>query len=177
MREVPYDRAAAVEYARKWAFSRNPLFTDFAGIGGDCTSFVSQCLLAGCCAMNFTPVFGWYYIDSVRRTPSWTGVEYFYNFLTTNTGAGPFASVVSPREVLPGDVVQLAKGGDWYHTLLVSSVENGQIRVAAHTIDAFDRPLSTYEYGQDRFLSIRGARREGEGGCFPLLLSGTALLL
>ncbi|MDY5941269.1 MAG: amidase domain-containing protein [Eubacteriales bacterium] len=177
MREIPYDRTAAVEYARRWAFDRNPLFSDFGGIGGDCTSFVSQCLFAGCCAMNFTPVYGWYFIDSARRTASWTGVEFLYNFLTGNTGAGPFAAVVSASEVLPGDVVQLAKDDNWYHTLLVTSVTDGEILVAAHTIDAFDRPLSTYEYELDRFLSIRGARREGNGGCFADLLSGKTLIL
>ena len=33
--EKPYDRERAVEYARRWALSRNPLFIDFTGIGGD----------------------------------------------------------------------------------------------------------------------------------------------
>ncbi len=51
---VPYDRRRAVEYARRWALSRNPLFVNFAGQGGDCTSFVSQCILAGCGIMNGT---------------------------------------------------------------------------------------------------------------------------
>ena len=29
MRERPYDRAAAVAYARKWAFDRNPAYYNF----------------------------------------------------------------------------------------------------------------------------------------------------
>ena len=62
-----YNRARAVAYAKKWALSRNPLFVNFAGRGGDCTSFVSQCLYAGTCQMNFTPDFGWYYIDQNNR--------------------------------------------------------------------------------------------------------------
>ena len=36
----PYNRERAVEYARRWALSRNPLFENFSGIGGDCTNFV-----------------------------------------------------------------------------------------------------------------------------------------
>ena len=40
----PYNRARAVEYAQRWALSRNPLFYDFTGGGGNCTNFVSQCL-------------------------------------------------------------------------------------------------------------------------------------
>ena len=44
MREKGYNRQSAVEYARRWALGRNPAYYDFEGIGGDCTSFVSQCL-------------------------------------------------------------------------------------------------------------------------------------
>ena len=58
--DAAYLRGRAVAYAERWALSRNPLFYDFAGVGGDCTNFVSQCILAGCCTMNFTPTYGWY---------------------------------------------------------------------------------------------------------------------
>ena len=58
-----YNRERARAYAERWAFDRNPLFADYTGIGGNCTNFVSQCVYAGSCRMNFTPVFGWYYID------------------------------------------------------------------------------------------------------------------
>ena len=40
---LPYNRRAAVAYAHKWAYSRNPAFYDFSEIGGDCTNFASQC--------------------------------------------------------------------------------------------------------------------------------------
>ena len=73
----PYDRGHANAYARRWALSRNPLFPNYTGIGGDCTNFVSQCVYAGCCVMNYTPTFGWYYLSQTDRAPAWTGVEYF----------------------------------------------------------------------------------------------------
>ena len=41
MREIPYNRTAAVNYARKWALGRNPAYYDFEEIGGDCTNFAS----------------------------------------------------------------------------------------------------------------------------------------
>ncbi|HIS96851.1 MAG TPA: amidase domain-containing protein, partial [Candidatus Scatomorpha pullistercoris] len=82
LKELGYDRQRAVAYARRWAYSRNPLFYNFTGIGGDCTNFISQCLLAGCCVMNCTPTFGWYYRNASDRAPAWTGVQYLYNFLT-----------------------------------------------------------------------------------------------
>ena len=79
----PYIRENAVAYARKFAFSQNSNFASFAGIGGNCTNFVSQCIYAGSCQMNYKPTFGWYFISLDDRSPSWTGVEYFYNFIIT----------------------------------------------------------------------------------------------
>ena len=73
---LPYNRRAAVSYAHKWAYSRNPAFYDFSEIGGDCTNFASQCLYAGTGIMNFTPEYGWYYIDATDRAPAWTGGFY-----------------------------------------------------------------------------------------------------
>ena len=43
---------------RRWALLRNPAYLDFHGLGGDCTTFVSQCLYAGAGVMNRTPVYG-----------------------------------------------------------------------------------------------------------------------
>ncbi len=36
--EVPYNRIAVAEYAKKWALSRNPQYMDFESMGGDCTN-------------------------------------------------------------------------------------------------------------------------------------------
>ena len=84
LKEREYDRRRAREYARRWAYGRNPLFYNFTGIGGDCTNFISQCILAGCCTMNCRETFGWYYNSSYARTPSWTGVQYLYCLLYTS---------------------------------------------------------------------------------------------
>ena len=78
---LPYDRISAVRYAHIWAYGRNPAFYDYEKIGGDCTNFASQCALAASCVMNYTPNIGWYYPNDGDRSPSWTGVEYFYNFM------------------------------------------------------------------------------------------------
>lgn len=177
----PYDRARAAEYARTWSGDRNPLFFNYAGFGGDCTNFVSQAVFAGSCQMNFTPVFGWYYLSSDSRTASWTGVEFFYNFMTENTGVGPFATEVGPENVEVGDVAQLRNAdGTYYHTLLVTGVDPRRgILVTAHTNDALDRPLSRYNYADVRFLHIEGVRQEvdlPEDVCYEDLLSGTAIV-
>ena len=91
MREREYWRADAAAYAKAWAFGRNPAYLDFEQLGGDCTNFASQCLYAGSGIMNYTPTFGWYYASASNRTPSWTGVQYLYDFLTRGKGPGPHA--------------------------------------------------------------------------------------
>ncbi len=177
---IPYDRAKAVEYARRWALSRNPLFEDYTGIGGDCTNFVSQAVFAGTCVQNYTRDLGWYYISPSDRAPAWTSVEYFYDFMTgvpafisENGGKGPFGSPIPLQMVQPGDVIQLAdEAGDFYHTLIVSKVEDGEIYVCAHSDDALDRPLSSYNNASERALTITGARTTPIYPCFEELMRG-----
>ena len=179
-----YDRMRAVEYARRYAFSRNPLFYNFTGIGGDCTNFVSQALLAGSCVMNYTPEFGWYYRGSSDRAPAWTGVEFFWEYMTrvprfvqAGGNTGPFGREASAAELQVGDVIQLANSeGDFYHTLLVTGFSGDTPLVAAHSIDTLDRPLSDYNYTTLRYLHIIGVRVPVTlPDCFEDLISGTAL--
>ena len=158
MQKRSYNRDAAVSYARKWAYSRNSAYYDFEKIGGDCTNFASQCIYAGSKIMNYTPVTGWYYRSASDRSASWTGVEYLFKFLTNNKSVGPYARSVSRNEVLPGDIVQLGTyRGGFYHSPVIVAVEP-TILVAAHTYDALDRPLDSYEYEIVRFLHIDGVR-------------------
>ena len=72
MKKIEYDRNKAIAYAQKWAFSRNPKYYNFDGVGGDCTSFVSQCIYAGSKTMNYTRDIGWYYINGNNKSPSWS---------------------------------------------------------------------------------------------------------
>lgn len=180
---LPYLRERAVEYALRWALSRNPLFPDFTGQGGDCTNFVSQCILAGSCVMNDTLDFGWYYFSPTNRAPAWSGVRYFYDFLTgspdfasENGGTGPFGREVMTQQLMLGDVVQLANAeGVYYHTLIITGFEGDDILVCAHSDDARNRPLSTYNYATARFLHIDGTRLLLENDeCYRQLLEGIA---
>ena len=160
MEILDYNRQAAFNYAKEWAFKRNPKFYNFNKIGGDCTNFASQCIYAGAGIMNYTPTFGWYYNSVNDRTPSWTGVEYLYNFLVNNDGVGPFAEEVSLEKLEVGDIVQLGTAtNDFYHSPVVVRIANGQIYVAAHTYDAFNKPLSSYNFARARGIHILGVRK------------------
>ena len=182
--EISYERERAVEYAKRWALSRNPLFADFTGIGGNCTNFVSQCLLAGSSVMDFTDTFGWYYRSVTSRAPAWSGVDELYDFLTGSGGfegrsaLGPFAQVVTAREDLEvGDIIQLANmRGEFYHTLIISGFEDNDVLVCAQSDNALDRRLSTYNYATLRVLHVEGVIIDlPREFCFDTLIGGEAI--
>ena len=160
-----YDRKAAVMYAHRWAYGRNPAYYDYEKLGGDCTNFASQCIFAGSGVMNFTPTFGWYYIDANQKAPAWTGVMYLWNFLTRKgISVGPVGEPCRLEDLRPGDIVQLSfKGTDFQHSPVVVSVGSvptlENTLVAAHSYDADNRPLSTYEFRDIRYLHITGTVR------------------
>ncbi len=162
--QISYNRQNAVEYARRWALSRNPLFVDFSGIGGNCTNFVSQSVFAGSGVMDFTQTFGWYYRSVDERAPAWSGVEQLYDFITRSADfadmplEGPFAVLATDaRQVEVGDIIQLADAsGDFYHTLIISDISSNEIFVCSHSDNALDRPLSSYNYASLRVLHIMG---------------------
>ena len=160
---IPYDREAAVRYAHRWAYNRNPRFYDYEMLGGDCTNFASQCLYAGTGVMNFTPIYGWYYRNANDKAPAWTGVPYFFNFMIRQEQSpGPFGLEASLNMLLPGDFVQLRFFEDRYgHTPIIVEVGDppalSNILVAAHSMDADFRPLDTYQFREIRFIHILGA--------------------
>lgn len=166
LQDFIYNRKNALLYAKKWAFSRNPKYYSFNDIGGDCTNFISQCLYAGTKVMNYTPVHGWYYENLNNRTPSWTGVEYLFAFLTNNWGQGPFGITSDINSIEVGDIIQLGdKNGRFYHSLIITGINASTNRnfynifIATHTDDSYMRPLSTYFFDNIRFLHILGYRQ------------------
>ena len=160
-----YDRSAAVLYAHQWAYGRNPAGYDYENVGGDCSNFASQCVFAGSGVMNFTPDFGWYYIDANQKSPSWTGVPYFWNFMTRQApSVGPVAQPCALEDLQPGDLVQLSfNGQEFQHTPVVvrvtAPITLETVLIAAHSYDADNRPLSSYTFQDIRFLHMLGTIR------------------
>jgi hypothetical protein len=114
--------------------------------------------------MNFTPTFGWYYRSGNEKAPAWTGVVYFFNFLTRSTDSvGPFGKIADLANAAPGDILQLSFDGISYQhspiivkTGSVPSPDN--IMLAAHSQDADYRPLSSYTYKKYRLIHMLGVR-------------------
>ena len=140
-----FNRLKAVEYALNWALERNGKFYDFSLLGGDCTNFVSQCMYYGGYLMNYSQ-YGWYYVDINRRSPSWTGVNEFWDFATKNqSNYGVKLVPCELNELELADVIQLYNGERYYHTLIVTSLD-GTIKVSAHNVDRKDVPLYYYNF-------------------------------
>ena len=117
--------------------------------------------------MNFTKEFGWYYLDPNNKAPAWTGVTYFYNFMTrSETTIGPVAQDASISQMELGDVIQLSFDGEnWNHSPVVvgllrrPALRPADVLIAAHSYDSDNRPLSTYDYQGIRFLHFIGVRK------------------
>ena len=162
---TPFDRDKAIEYAHRWALDRNPSFLNFDELGGDCTNYVSQILLAGGCPMDYTPTYGWYYTSGSEKSPSWTGVEQLYNYLVKDKERGIVAREISAEEAAPGDIVQLSfNNRHFQHTPFIVEVtrEAGepfsydQIKINAHSFDSQNRALDTYKWRKIRFIRVDG---------------------
>lgn len=162
MREKIYQREKTLEYARKWAFARNPKYYNFDPVGGDCTSFISQCIYEGSEIMNYNK-YGWYYRSGNDKSASWSGVEYLHKFLTQNKGVGPYGEEVGIQFIQKGDIAQLSFDGNTFgHSLLIiqtdSSHDINKTLIATHTQDAYGRSIGSYTFQKIRFIHIKGVR-------------------
>lgn len=164
MKEIIYNREKVIEYAKKWAYDRNPQYYDFDNVGGDCTSFASQCIYAGAKIMNYSKQNGWYYISGNNKSPSWSGVEFLYNFLTQNKSVGPYGYEVEQDKIELGDIAQLSFDGNKFsHSLVIVKILDttylNQILISSHTFDSFNKRISEYNFEKIRFIHIDKIRK------------------
>ncbi len=164
MKFVEYNRSKAVRYANIWALSRNPRYYDYNNIGGDCTNYASQCVYAGCDVMNYNKNIGWYYKNANDKSPSWTGVSFFYDFMVNNNGIGPYGEEEDLQNLMVGDIIQLGDYSDvFYHTLVLTKILRTpfgkKYYVCSHSMDAFQRNLFSYDFASLRCIHIIGGRK------------------
>ncbi|MCL1951115.1 MAG: amidase domain-containing protein [Turicibacter sp.] len=167
---IPYDREAAVAYARRWALARNPIWKDYEKYGGNCTNFASQVLHAG--GMPFVTSgphdgFRWYWFSDSSRSPSWTSARYLKNFILGNNAAGKpprygiFAYYVGYEDLEPGDIVLKYMGDNLTHTMIVTQKifnADGTVQdylISQNSYDLLDYPLSQKD-GQHEYVKVAG---------------------
>ena len=155
---LEYNRQKAVEYARKYALDYNLNYFRFNGIGGDCTNFISQCLLAGGGKMNYDKYYGWFYVNQNNRSPSWTSVKYLNRFLFSESYPGFKAEIKPVEQLQVGDIIQIWQkpNMDFNHTVIISKITPTDIYVCSHSNDALDKPLSEYNYVELKGIHIVG---------------------
>ena len=161
----PYNVADAVEYALYWSNKgmRNPEWGNYTGRGGDCTNFISQCLWDGGIPFDTVgdPSYNqrWFWNSETNRTPTWTGVNEFWDYAINDTGYGLSASSVARTGIYTGDIVQLVSGSSGYHSLFVNNAYtyNGYrfIFICCHDDDHRDYNLDNYTASK-RYLHING---------------------
>lgn len=163
-----YNRMAAVKYARMWALNRNPKFKDYEDWGGNCTNYISQCVNAGGVPMDSygdNIMKEWYWYSDTKRTPTWTGAQPFFEYLTGNNkdntdNFGVYAQVANYDELELGDIIQLVEDDKAYHTMIITRVllDGEQVHdylVSQNTYDLLDYPLSL-KVGEKRYVKIFG---------------------
>ncbi|AVH58955.1 hypothetical protein C4B68_27910 [Streptomyces dengpaensis] len=145
-RGTPYDYAAMATYAEKYWKNYNPAYRKFNAVGGDCTNFVSQSLLAG----GWKPVTAvtpeeydtWYYVAN-GQSDSWAGVNEWSWFTQTAHRTTPLANVY---QMDVGDVMQadFDKDGSKDHTMITSyRSPSGVPYLTYHDADTYRRSASS----------------------------------
>jgi hypothetical protein len=164
-----YYAAGAVNYAHKWANSRNPDFDDFGDV--DCTNFVSQAMNRGgyipmTAAQGGIGTSGWYYVNVNNKAAAWTWAPSLYNFVinqenpTYFPGKGPKGyRVYGLSNVLPGDlifynIVDLPQVQD--HVVMVVEWSASQPLVAGHSDNVDYYPYNAFNYSQTFLVHITG---------------------
>lgn len=169
--DVDYDRQAALDYAEKWVGTRNPEWPAYDIYGGNCNNFASQVLLAGGIPMDIYGSEQWkWYGDSPNtansawgRSPSWAGVNEFYQYALGNTGFGLACGLSgSYFDGKPGDLLQLGALGDWKHTVVIADVirdKDGNFvdyLLHSNTADRLNYPAAAYPYTSHRLIQVFG---------------------
>ncbi|WP_436502023.1 amidase domain-containing protein [Actinokineospora sp. HUAS TT18] len=140
-----FNRLAAIGYAVKWAYGRNPAYNSY---GNDCTNFLSQIMRAGGWpnyGVGEGPVKWWRIPPKDSRT--WSIADEFYWFAKLSNRMRPYRG----EPVRPGDAVF----ADWAgghadrridHAMFVTKVSrpydwNG-IYVTYHTSNQLNKPMA-----------------------------------
>ncbi|SHK29049.1 Putative amidase domain-containing protein [Hathewaya proteolytica DSM 3090] len=164
-----YNRLKAVEYARRYCGVRwvtdnatprfNPKYTNYTGIGGNCTNYVSQCL-GDKEGANMPQNGGWYTQKRLNNTyecsTPWVNADAFRNYIIYSgkgylVKRGSFKTLCSSSASLPGayfsklnygDIVSYEKKNDIDHNAIVCGFDShGYPLINSHTVERYNVPF------------------------------------
>ncbi|MCR1934737.1 amidase domain-containing protein [Clostridium tepidum] len=125
-----YSASSAVQYAKKWAYSRNPNHKDWGS--NDCTNFVSQAVHAGGIPSSST----WY-----SGSNAWIRVINFYSYMRNNryTFGGDYSS-----NSRLGDVIQLYNKNkvNWTHSVIITGSTGHGWLYRGHSSNRLNYPIA-----------------------------------
>lgn len=166
-----YSRINAVKYAKTYALSPNPNFRYFPLINnnfsGDCTNFISQCLLAGGAPMIFNSANPWWYkrANTANRKDDtwsipWAVSHSLYWCLKINQQAK--APGIKGLEVYDIKLLELGDliffegtNGAIFHAAIVTSFRNSQPLISHHSFEALNIPYkNSWGAVRHHFLKI-----------------------
>ena len=130
----------------------------YAGAGGDCANFVSQCLEAGGLERDDT-----WYPDSY----AWIRVVNLRNYLVDTLGYR-IINNASPDDLSVGDV--LVYGDN--HVAIVVRADSGALEVAQHTSDRLYSTTTSSWWTRKRVMLCGGADQGGFSSCSVIKMNG-----
>lgn len=151
IRKSSYNPTAAVNYAYKWARSRNPSYPDITD--NDCTNFASQVLQAGgwknTIGKNAKATADWYAAGTREYNVSftWRAVNGLRGRLIQ--GYEKTATSVSLSQLKVGDLIFANfDGGNLYdHTAVIVGFKSGDPILAYHSNDVYG--IKFYDFKQN----------------------------
>lgn len=164
-----YNRLKAVQYADRYCGVRwvnnnispkfNTKYTNYTGVGGNCTNFVSQCI-GDEDGANLPQNNGWHTQKHLNNTyacsAAWVNADAFRNYIVYSSKGyllkrGSFASVVSTSNSLPnsifekltyGDLISYEKKGDIDHNSIICEFDShGYPMINSNTVERYHVPF------------------------------------
>lgn len=169
---IKYDRDKAVEYSYKYLDKRNPKYTAFDDVGGNCMNLVSQSMHEAGLPMDLDGPDVWKYFGPTQddttsrqgRSSSWTGTQTFHTYAVNNQSGGlcldPDVNLFYAEK---GDVGQVGFDDSFNHSVIIVKVikdENGKpvdFLLNCNTTTFENYPLLAYVYPDKRIIKVLGS--------------------
>jgi Putative amidase domain len=130
-----YFRNSAAQFARDYAL-KNVDCSDYYLIrGGDCTNFISTCLIAGAWSMDNT----WWFKNYCNGSYAWAGANPFKNYMMGSSRRHAYTPTIGSLQV--GDIICFEWNGDssYDHTTMVTKKDSkGNIYLSYHTANTLN---------------------------------------